>query len=114
MKSDLPYRGAVARDTLTRTFQEMYGVSEQQGGLLTLSVLTALVLRQQAGGPVVSVEGEAYRVGGQPVLPHVQALADLKEAYLAQYAQDPYRAHALIQQALLARLGPHAARASSP
>lgn len=113
MINDLPYRTGVARNTLTRTFQDLYGVSEQQAGLLTLSILTALVQQHQAGGPVVAVVGEDYHVGDAALLPHVQALGDLKDAYLSRYAVNPYAAHALIQEALLARVVPHAERAPS-
>lgn len=104
MLNDLPYRTAQARNALTRTFQEMYGVDEQRGALLTLSVLSALVQAHLAGGPAVTVQGEAYHVGDDPLLPHVQALEHLNGQYHHTFAQDPYAAHGAIQQALLARL----------
>ncbi|GAA5533954.1 hypothetical protein [Deinococcus aluminii] len=110
MLNDLPLRTAHARDTLTRTFQEMYDVPERQALLLTLSVATALVKLQQSGGPRTTVQGEVYHVGEEPLLPHVLALRPLRGKYLARYAQDPAAAHLLVQQALLARLHPHAGR----
>ncbi len=114
MLNDLPYRTAQARNALTRSFQEMYGVDEQRGALLTLSVLSALVQAHLAGGPAVTVQGEDYHVGDDPLLPHVLALAAVKDRYLSTYDQSPYDAHGLIQQSLLDRLRPSRRACSAP
>lgn len=106
--NDLPLRSAQAREELTEALGGVFEVGRDRAGLLTLSLLTALVQHQQAGGPGVQIRGSSYFVGRLPLLPEVRGLAALRSRYEQLYAQEPAQAHLLIQRALLARLAPHA------
>lgn len=108
--NDVPLRSAQAREELTEALGDLFEVGRDQAQLLMLSLLTALVLHQHAGGPHVYVQGDSYFVGALPLLPEVRELAGLRPKYEQLYVQQPAQAHLLIQRALLARLVPHAAR----
>lgn len=108
--NDLPLRSTRAREELTQTLEDVFEVGRDSAQLLMLSLLTALVLHQQAGGPPVHVWESSYFVGALPLLPEVRELASLRFKYEQLYAQQPAQAHLLVQRALLARLVPHAAR----
>jgi len=110
MNDDLTLRTVAARDELTEVVAQTFGVEQHQARLLTLSILVGLVQLQNAGGPAVQVYERSYHVGEDLLLPHVQTLGSLKDKYKQRYADDPRAAHLLIQQALLARLVPHAPR----
>ncbi|BDP44753.1 hypothetical protein DAETH_47220 (plasmid) [Deinococcus aetherius] len=108
--NDLPLRSAQAREELTKALMGVFEVERDRAQLLMLSLLTALVLHQHAGGPHVHVRESSYFVGALPLLPEIRELASLRFKYQQLYAQQPAQAHLLIQRALLARLVPHAAR----
>ncbi|GBF04787.1 hypothetical protein DAERI_020384 [Deinococcus aerius] len=108
--NDLPLRAARAREELTEALGDVFGVGCDRAGLLTLSLLTALVQHQQAGGQGVHVRESRYFVGLTPLVPEVRELASLRPEYEQLYAQEPAQAHLLVQRALLARLVPHATR----
>lgn len=108
--NDLPLRSAQAREELTEALGDVFKVGRDQAQFLMLSLLTALVLHQHAGGSHVHVRENSYFVGALPLLPEVRKLAGLRSKYEQLYVQQPAQAHLLIQRALLARLVPHAAR----
>ena len=108
--NDWPLRSAQAREELIEALGDVFEVGHDQAQFLMLSLLTALVLHQQAGGPGVHVRSGSYFVGALPLLPEVRELASLRFKYEQLYTQQPAQAHLLIQRALLARLVPHAAR----
>lgn len=95
-----------ARQESIALFQEMYGVSEREGALLTISVLTALVLDQHRGCPRISIREETYYVGDQPLLPYLRQLQDLREPYTTWVKSEPYEAYRQVQERLRQLLSP--------
>lgn len=95
-----------ARQESIALFQEMFGISEREGALLTISVLTALVLDQQRGCPCIHIREDTYYVGEQPLMPYLRQLRGLRESYTEWVKSEPYTAYGQVQEHLRQLLNP--------